>query len=345
MFQELNERSRDIFRHIVDAYLESGEPIGSKALLDQTGLSLSSASVRNVMARLESQGLLYAPHTSAGRMPTQKGLRLYVDGLMEVGNLNEMQRAEIEAHCMASGHSSAEVFERASGLLSGLSDSIGLVVAPKTDKPIRHIQFVRLDSLRALCILVTQDGLVENRIISVPEDLPDSSLEQAANYLNHRLGGKTLAHARADIKSELHAKQARLDQVTAGLVEQGIAMESPGSAPGHLIVRGQSRLLNDVKAIEDIESARQLFEQLENHETSLRLLDSTGNGEGVQIYIGTENRIFEYAGWSMVISPYKSSDEQVIGAIGVIGPTRINYGRIIPVVDYTSQLMSRILGA
>ena len=345
MINELNTRSREIFRHVVNAYMANGAPVGSKMLVEISGLNISSASIRNALSDLEQKGLLYAPHVSAGRVPTQQGLRLYVDGLMELGNLGPDERERIRAACTAAGDSPDAIYERASSLLSGLSDCMGLVVAPKTDRPLHQIQFVLLEPGRALVILVSRDGLVENRIMDVPRDIDESTMQQATNFLNDKIAGCTIRQAYRLVTQELQDKRAELDALAADLAARGIAMpqNSPGSQ-GHLIVRGQSRLLDDVKAVSDLEHARQLFAMLEEQETMMNLLEAAGEGEGVQIYIGTENRLFNYSGWSMLISPCKGTQEQIIGAIGVIGPTRLNYGRLIPVIDYTSQVMSRLIG-
>lgn len=349
MIPELNERSRQIFRLIVDSYLGGGDPIGSRTLSEQlgqrTGVTLSSATIRNVMADLEESGLLYAPHVSAGRLPTPQGLRLYIDGLMEIGNLAEADRHQIESQCMTSGQSMTQMLERAGSLLAGLSAGAGIVIAPKTEKPVKQIQFVKLDESRVLVVLVMQDGMVENRVMNVTSDIPASSLTAASNYLNDRLAGRTVDDVRHQIMREISENRAQLDSIASSLVAQGIAVPPANTPDGHIIIRGQSSLLQDVKAIEDLERARLLFSALEEQETIARLLDATNDAEGIQIFIGTESRTFQHAGWSMVMSPYRSGEGQLIGAIGVIGPTRLNYGRIIPIVDYTSKVMGKLLGS
>jgi heat-inducible transcriptional repressor len=344
MITELNQRSREIFRVIVDAYMQSGDPVGSRTISKLAGLNLSPATIRNVMSDLESAGLLYAPHTSAGRMPTQQGLRLYVDGLMEIGDLGAEERAVIESRCQAAGQSLPRMMEHASTMLAGLSAAAGLVLAPKTDKPIRQVQFVQLDPERVLIVLVTDDGMVENRVMEVAADTSPSMLIAAANFLNARVAGKTLSAVREEVEAEIADNRAQLDALTAVLVRRGLALEPQVATEGHIIIRGQSRLLEDVRAIEDLERARHLLAALEEQETMARLLESTQGAEGIQIYIGAENSVFEHSGWSMVISPYKTAENRIIGAIGVIGPTRLNYSRIIPIVDYTSKVMGRLLG-
>ncbi len=346
MISELNQRSRDIFRLIVDAYVASGEPVGSRTISRRLGMTLSPATIRNVMADLEEQGLLYAPHASAGRIPTDAGLRMFVNGLLEVGALTDEERVTIEAQCAGSGRALADVLSEATGMLSGLSRCAGLVLAPKTDRPLKHIEFVALGPGRALVVLVNENGLVENRVIEVPVGLPASTLQVVSNYLSARLVGRTLDEARQDVLTEIQEQQTELDELSRRVVAAGLATwsGSAGMDSGQLIVRGQSKLLEDVTAISDLERVRSLFEALETKEAMLRLLDATGRGDGVQIFIGAENVLFNHSGCTMIISPFQNSREQVIGAIGVIGPTRINYARIIPLVDYTAKVVSRLVG-
>ncbi len=342
--QELSERAQQILRHVVDAYVETGAPIGSRTISRKMGMSLSPATVRNVMADLEDAGLLYAPHTSAGRLPTEAGLRLFVHGLLERGNLTTDEQRRIDAQCAASGRSLPEVLEEATGMLSGLSRCAGLVVAPKLDEPLKHIEFVSLGPGRALVVLVSASGGVENRIIDVPIGLPASSLVEATNYLSARLVGRTLDQAQAQIRTELKEQRAELDALGSKVVQLGLATWADDERGGALIVRGQAQLLEDVTALEDLERIRQLFSALETKEALLRLLDLTGTAEGVQIFIGAENELFSLAGCSMVIAPFSNSQHRIVGAIGVIGPTRIDYARIIPMVDYTAQTIGRIIG-
>lgn len=345
MITELNDRSREIFRLIVDSFLGSGVPVGSKTLSQMAGLGLSPASIRNVMADLEALGLLAAPHTSAGRLPTQAGLRLYVDGLMQTGHLSHEEKTTIKAACELRNQPLEHIYERASTLLTGLSACASLVVAPKTDKSIRQIQFVALEPGRVLVVMVAQDGMIENRMMDVPPDLPQEALTKASNYLNARLSGQSLDQIRKNVLSQLDLQRHALDDLSADLIKRGLALPSSGTQNGHIIVRGQSRLLQDVRAMEDLERARQLFESLEEQETLLQILDHTRDADGIQVFIGSENRMFRAEGWSTVLSPYRDADGQVVGVIGVIGPVRLNYGRILPIVDYTSKVMSRLIGA
>ena len=342
---ELNERSREIFRMVVDAYVETGEPVGSRTLSRRSGLDLSPATIRNVMADLEDAGLLFAPHTSAGRLPTEAGLRLFVNGLLELGGLSDEERHSIDGRLAAAGKSLAQALEDATAALSGLSRCAGLVVAPKTERrALRHIEFVPLAPGRALVVLVTEDGLVENRLIEVPVGTPPSTMVQASNYLSSRLIGHTIDEAKAVIAADVASNRAQLDEITQRLVDAGLASWAGGSEESALIVRGQANLLGDVTALADLERLRALFGMLETKEAMLKLLDATREGEGVQIFIGSDNPLFGVAGCSLIVAPYADSREQVVGAIGVIGPTRINYARIIPLVDYTAKVIGKLLG-
>lgn len=341
----LSERSREIFQHIVDAYVETGEPVGSRTLSRRLSTALSPATVRNVMADLEDIGLLFSPHTSAGRLPTDAGLRLFVDGLLEIGgDLSDDERSSIDGKCAAAGRSVAQMFEEASATLAGLSRCASLVVSPTMAAGLRHIEFVPLNRERALVVLVTASGLVENRIIELPPGLPSSALVEATNYLNHRLQGRTIEEARTDIEHDIEQRKAELDVLTSKVVQMGLATWGGGGPEGaSLILRGQAQLLEDVTALEDLEQVRGLFEQLEEKESTLRLLEATGEADGVQIFIGAENQLFRNTGCSMIIAPYHDQQRTVVGAIGVIGPTRMNYARIIPMVDYTAKLIGRLL--
>ncbi len=347
---DLSERSKDILRLVVDAYVETGAPVGSRTLSRKLGMDLSPATVRNAMADLEDLGLLYAPHTSAGRLPTDLGLRLFVDGLLELGNLTAEERAQIESQCAVGGKSMSEVLMEATGVVSGLSRCVGLVVAPKLSEPLKHIEFVSLGPGRALVVIVFASGTVENRIIDVPTGLPASSLVEASNFLSDKLVGRTLGEALQTIRNQMTKQRAELDELTRRVIESGLAtwtdsQHSKGPNPsGALILRGQAQLLEDITAIEDLERIRQLFHVLETKEAFANLLDLTDTAEGVRIYIGAESDLFSISGCSIVIAPYNNSQQQIVGAIGVIGPTRINYARIIPMVDYTAKVISRLIG-
>ena len=345
MITELNERSREIFRLIVDAYVETGEPIGSRALSRKLSTKLSSATIRNVMSDLEDSGLLFAPHTSAGRLPTDAGLRFFVDGLLEIGNLSRQERDAIKGQCAGTSATVDGLLEEATAALSGLTGCASLVLAPKSESPLKHIEFVSLSPGRSLVIMVAENGVVENRIIQTPRNLPASSLVQASNYLSARLVGRSLAEAHDEIIDELASARAELDDLTTRVVENGLAIWSgdAGSPDASLIVRGQANLLEDVTAMADLERIRTLFEALETKEEMLKLLSLTDTADGVQIFIGADNTLFNVGGVSMVVDTFQNTNQQIVGAIGVIGPMRMNYARIIPMVDYTAKLIGRLI--
>ena len=338
--QELNERSREIFRNIVETYLETGEPVGSRTLSKLNRIGLSPASIRNIMADLTDAGLLYSPHISAGRLPTQSGLQLFVDGLLEVGNLTKDERSDIKTRCAVDGKNFEDVLKEASSMLSGLSNCASLVMAPKSDSAIKQIEFVRLSLNKGLVILVTEDGLVENRTVEIPPGISPSALQEASNFLTNRMSGKTLTQARQAIASEIESHQAQLDELTTNLVESGVASWGGRET---LIVSGHSNLLQDIQALEDLEQIKQLFDTLEAGKEGIKLLELAEGGDGVRIFIGAENNLFSLSGTSMIISPYQNSRKQVVGVVGVIGPTRLNYARIIPMVDYTAKVIGRLL--
>lgn len=341
----LGERPKEVFRHLVEAFLASGEPVGSRTLSQRLPLTLSPASIRNVMADLEHMGLLYAPHTSAGRAPTEKGLRLFVDGLLEVGELAPDERVAIEARMTGSGRGLEDVLTQATSLLSGLSNCAGLVVSTKQDSLLKHVEFTAITPNKALVVMVSEDGQVENRIIDTPLGLPASALVEASNYLNARLRGRTLDVARAEILEELIGERAELDALTAKIVAEGLAtLSSAGDARHTLIVRGTSHLLDSVEAQADIERVRTLFEDIERKNDLIQLLELAKQGDGVRIFIGSENRLFSLSGSSIVAAPYANSQGKIVGVIGVLGPTRLNYGRIIPMVDHTAKVVGRLLG-
>lgn len=344
MIPELDERSREIFKNIVDAYVATGEPIGSRTLSKRLSSSLSPATVRNVMSDLEDAGLLFSPHASAGRLPTDAGLKLFVNGLLQTGNLTKEDRQSIEGQCQTEGTSIEGLLKEATSVLSGLSNCAGLVMAPKTDVPLKHIEMISLSPGRALVVLVTENGIVENRIIDIPADLPPSALVEASNFLSARMVGRTLSEAHAQIIAELDQHRAQLDSLTSSVVKSGLASWAGGDEGGTLIVSGQANLLEDVRAAMDLEQIRSLFEALETKDTMLKLLSLTDVAEGVQVFIGSDNQLFGMSGCSMIFGSFRDSREQVVGAIGVVGPTRMNYARIVPMVDYTAKLVGRLVG-
>ena len=342
---EIDQRSREIFRQIVDGYLTTGEPVGSRNIARLLPMALSPATVRNVMTDLEMAGLIYAPHTSAGRLPTERGLRFFVDGMMEVGNLTSDERSRIEAQirAAASNRSLDQTLTEASALLSGLSRGAGVVVTTKANARLRHIEFVRLDAGRALAVLVADDGTVENRILALPAGLPASALVEAGNFLNARIAGKTLDELRREIADSRSQMERELDELTARLVETGIATTSGPSGDRHLIVRGQANLLEDLKAQEDLERIRLLFADLETQTELIDLLTRAEAGDGVRIFIGSENKLFSMSGSSIIAAPFRDGGQRIVGVVGIIGPTRLNYARIVPMVDYTAKVVGRLL--
>ncbi|WP_173934454.1 heat-inducible transcriptional repressor HrcA [Chelativorans sp. Marseille-P2723] len=345
--QLLDTRSRDIFRIIVESYLQHGEPMGSRNLSRLLPTQLSPATVRNVMSDLEKLGLIYSPHVSAGRLPTQQGLRFFVDAFMEIGDLTEEERNIIEAQIKASGRGQSleHILTEASQLLSGLSRGAGLVVASKTEAPLKHIEFIQLEPRKALAILVSQSGDVENRVIEVPAGVTASQLNEASNFLNAHIRGRTLAEARSEMERLKEETRAALDTLSQSLVEQGLAIwaGSEHDVPARLIVRGRGNLLENVTAQAELELLRHLFEDLETKEGLIQLLELAEEGHGVRIFIGSENKLFSLSGSSLIVAPYHDEHSRVIGALGIIGPTRLNYARIVPMVDYTAQLVGRML--
>ena len=331
-YTTLDERAREIFRHIVENYVASGDPVGSRTL--SRNFDLSPATIRNVMADLEELGLLEAPHVSAGRLPTTRGLRYFVDGILEKGTLPEEQRRALEAQ-YREAKSAPDAFERASVILSGLSSSAGLVVTPKANKPVRHIEFVSLAPTRALVVLVPEDGMVENRIMDLPPGVTPDMLKQASNFLSERLYGKTITEMRELIKQEIAQRRGELGDHITRVIEEGLAMKG---TDGTLIVRGTANLL-DQNSLHDIEHVRLLMEQLEAKETVSKLLDEAGAADGVKIFIGAENPIFR--GHSLILTPYGDGAGNFVGAVGVIGPTRLDYAKIIPSVSFMAEMMSR----
>lgn len=342
----LNARSREIFRRIVESYLSTGEPVGSRHLSRMLPITLSPASVRNVMQDLEELGLIYAPHASAGRLPTQHGLRFFVDALLEFGDLGREDRARIDTQVRAAAEGGG--FEGAltetTSLLSDLTRGAGVVLTTKFDPRLKHVEFVQLEPDRALAVLVAEDGSIENRIIVTPEGLPASALLEASNYLNSRVRGRTLSEATAEIETARRNARRELDEIAGRLVDAGLASWSGASElRDQLIVRGQANLLGDVRATDDLERIRTLFADLETKTDVIDLLHRAENGDGVKIFIGSENKLFSLSGSSMIAAPLRSGDHHIAGVLGVIGPTRLNYGRIIPMVEYAAQVLGDLM--
>jgi heat-inducible transcriptional repressor len=340
---ELDARARDIFRRVVETYLETGEPVGSRTI-SRAGIALSPASIRNTMQDLAELGLLDAPHISAGRMPTHVGLRLFVDGLLEVGDIADEDKRSIEARLSAHGRSVEDALNEASSILSGLAGGAGVVVAPSREAGVKHVEFVALGPDQALAIMVFDDGQVENRLMRRPAGVTPSAMAEASNFLNARMRGKTLAESRTEVGGELERARRELDAVSARLVEDGLAAWAGGAETDRaLIVRGHANLLGDPETLADLERVRRLFDDLEQKEQLIGLLDLVRDAEGVRIFIGAETRLFSLSGSAVIAAPYMSGRQKVLGAIGVIGPARLNYARVIPLVDYTARALGRIM--
>lgn len=345
---DMDGRSREIFRRIVEGYLASGDPQGSRHLSKMIPMALSPASIRNVMTDLEGLGLIYAPHTSAGRLPTELGLRFFVDAMLQVGDLAPQERIAIESQvqqAVGESRNVEDVLSQASQMLSGLSRGAAVVATSKGARRLKHIEFVRLEPTRALVVLVSEDGGVENRVLPLPPGLPASALVEASNYLNARIRGRTLEEVRSDIETQQKFAQQELDELSQRLVQAGLA--SWAGVEGndqHFIVRGQANLLEDLKAVEDLDRIRLLFSDLETKKDVIDLLGRAENAEGVRIFIGSENKLFSLSGSSMIAAPFRDGKQQIVGVLGVIGPTRLNYARIVPMVDFTAKVVGRLLG-
>jgi heat-inducible transcriptional repressor len=340
---ELRHRAREIFRLVVEGYLSSGHPVGSKTLAGEGGLNLSPASIRSVLAELETLGLLSAPHTSAGRMPTESGLRMFVDGMMQVAEPTAEERSAIKRRLSQPGPIE-QALETVSALLSDLSNAAGMVMVPRREPRLAQMSFVPLSADRALAVLVGEDGLVENRVVGLGGAVPSSALEQASNFITARLAGRTLAEAAQAMRREISAGRSQLDEASRDLVERGLAIWSEDAARRPvLIVRGQANLLDEA-ALGDIERVRLLLDDLENKQSVAELLDSAREADAMRIFIGSENRLFALSGSSVIASPYRDREGRVVGVLGVIGPTRLNYARVVPMVDFTARSLGRLIG-
>jgi heat-inducible transcriptional repressor len=343
----LDDRSREIFRRIVETYLETGEPLGSRNLARILPMSLSPASVRNVMSDLEELGLIYAPHVSAGRMPTQSGLRFFVDAFMQVGDLTEEERTTIERQIRPEDRDRPmeSLMNEASRMLSGVSRGAGIVITAKSDPVLKHVEFIRLEPTKALAVLVGEHNQVENRIIDLPAGVTSSQLTEAANFLNAHLSGQTLVELRGQLQTLKAEVQDELTILSQDLVERGLAVWSGSreeGKPNQLIVRGRANLLEGMTDVDDLDRLRMLFDDLEKKDSLIEILDLAETGPGVRIFIGSENKLFSLSGSSLIVAPYRDQEERIVGAVGVIGPTRLNYSRVVPMVDYTAQLLARL---
>lgn len=339
---ELTDRARDVFRIVVESYIDSGAPVGSRTISKRSSLNLSPASIRNVMQDLEELGLLAAPHTSAGRMPTEWGLRLFVDGMMQAAEPSAEERAVIERG-VAPGGPVQDALAAATAALSGLSQCAGLVLVPAHEPRLKQFAFAPLSERQALAVLVGDDGSIENRVVAVPPGMPASALTEAGNYMTARLSGLTLAEAQARLKGDLRRERAALDKAAQELIDAGLAVwSSDGAARPVLIVRGAANLI-DQTAAANLDRVRQLLDEIEGKEEIARLLDSARHGTATKVFIGAENNLFALSGSSVIAAPYRGSDDRVVGVVGVIGPTRLNYARVVPIVDFTAQTLTRLM--
>ncbi|MEL7343727.1 MAG: heat-inducible transcriptional repressor HrcA [Pseudomonadota bacterium] len=340
---DLNDRSREVFRSVVEGYLANGEPVGSRTLSRQLSEGISPATVRNVMQDLEYLGLLDSPHTSAGRRPTELGLRMFVDGLLEVGDVSDDDRLRLEKPLSDDDQGVSALLDRVGSVLSGVTQGASLVLTPKHEAPLRHIEFVSISADKALVVLVFSDGHVENRIFSPPPGQTPSSMREAANFLNALAEGQTLGELKARVVRQMKDRRQELDALAQTLIDAGSAIwDGDGGQTDRLIVRGRANLLSD-DTTEELDRIRELFDDLERKQDIADFLQLAETGDGVRIFIGSENKLFSLSGSSLVVSPYMNGDRKIVGAVGVIGPTRLNYGRIVPIVDYTAQLVGKIL--
>jgi len=344
LLEEMNDRTREVFRRVVEGYLESGDPVGSRTLTRAMTEKVSAATIRNVMQDLEFMGLIGSPHVSSGRVPTQQGLRMFVDGLLELNELETSDRAKIDATLASNSGDVSGLLDSIGSALSGVTHGASLVLAPKHEAAIKHIEFVPLATDRALVVLVFSDGHVENRVFTPPPGSTPSSMREAANFLNALAEGRTLSELSTSIRHEIARRRQEIDTLAHTLVDAGLAVwDSKGSENERLIVRGRANLIEDPEQEEGLEKIKTLFDDLERKRDIVEFLELTEEGEGVRIFIGSENKLFSLSGSSLVVSPYMNADRKIIGAVGVIGPTRLNYGRIVPIVDYTAQLVGKMI--
>ena len=343
LYLELSDRSKQILKTVVETYLETGSPSGSETILKKGGIDLSSSSIRLILSNLQKEGLLFAPHPSSGRLPTDKGMRLFVDGLLEFGRLTKNEEENIKQQCLSDGSSFQNVLDKASKMISGLSNHAGIVVAPKFQNNIKHIEFIRLNQKQVMTILASTNGQVENRIIEDNGSHSESSLKEISNYVNSKYQNKSIEEIKSSIKIDINNSKGELSILSKNLVQKGILELAPNSENPYIFLHGQSNLLEDEIVSKDLDQIRKLFDEIENKTNFLDILENTDSAKGVQIFIGSQNFLFKHSGLSMVLAPYKDRKQKIIGAIGVVGPTRLNYARIVPLVDYTSKIIGKVL--
>ena len=343
LYAELNDRSKLIFKKLVESYLKTGSPAGSETIMRMGGLNLSSASIRSILSNLQKEGLLFAPHRSAGRMPTEKGMRFFVDGLLEFGRISKIDKENIKQQCTSKGKSYEEVLDVASKAISGLSNYAGIVIAPKFQKNLKHIEFIRLNETQIMLILAYENGEVENRILEDNGSYNNSLLVQASNYLTSKFSNKNITQIKKLIQTDIKKAQNELDLISTKLVQKGIIENPPNEKNPYIFLHGQSNLLKDEIISKDLDQIRNLFDDIEKKYSFIEILENAGKAKGVQIFIGSKNFLFKHSGLSMVMAPYKNNEQEIIGAIGVVGPTRLNYSKIVPLVDYTSKIIGKVI--
>ncbi len=343
VYLQLSERSKQILKGVIEAYLETGNPVGSETISKNISVNMSSSSIRSILASLQKEGLLFAPHISAGRLPTDKGMRFFVDGLLEFGRLTKNEQENIKNRCKAKGSTFEEVLNEASKAISGLSNCAGIVVAPKFKNKIKHVDFVKLSEKKIMSIIASENGMVENRILDSKNSYTESTLRSVSNYLNTKFVGKTIDEIKTIINKEIKSSKSQLDSISKKLVKEGIIEIAPNSESPYIFLHGQSTLLGKELISKDLDQIRNLFDDIENKKSFLNIIENTSKGQGVQIFIGSQNFLFKHSGLSMVMAPYKNKEQKIIGAIGVVGSMRLNYAKIVPLVDYTSKVVGRIL--
>ena len=343
LYAELNNRSKQIFKSVVETYLETGSPSGSETILKRGDINLSSSSIRAILSNLQKEGLLFAPHTSAGRLPTDKGMRFFVDGLLEFGRISNSDKESIKQQCLSKGKSYQEVLDEASKTISGLSNYAGIVIAPKYQKKIKHLEFIRLNTSQIMSIIAYENGEIENRIINDHGKNNSSTLQQTSNYLNSKFQNKNINEIKEIIEKEVLYSKSKLESLSSKLAQQGILENSPNFNSPYIFLHGQSNLLKDEIISKDLDEIRNLFDEIENKTTFIDILENAEKAKGVQIFIGSKNFLFKHSGLSMVMAPYKNKEQEIIGAIGVVGPTRLNYAKIVPLVDYTSKIIGKAI--
>ena len=343
LYVELSDRSKQIFKSVVETYLETGLPSGSETILKKGMVDLSASSIRSILASLQKEGLLFAPHTSAGRLPTDKGMRLFVDGLLEFGRLTKIEQENIKQQCLSKNESFQDVLDKASKMISGLSNHAGIVLAPKYQNNIKHIEFIRINQSQVMSIIASTSGQIENRIIDDGGNYSNKILREISNFLNFKYSDKSIQEIKESIELDIKNSQGRIELLSKNLVQKGILELIPSTENPYIFLHGQSSLLKDDIVLKDLDQIRKLFDEIENKTSFIDILENTNSAKGVQIFIGSQNFLFKHSGLSMVMAPYKNKEQKIIGAIGVVGPTRLNYAKIVPLVDYTSKIIGKVL--